>query len=176
MASLAKSSSKGKSTSTFLSKPEPRPKSGSKSLLFDRLIDDTPQATREHPKKVILNRAQVLESIVSEVGRLLNTRLSATAKIYSQYRDQDYGLGLPWMYGIPDFTSIDPADKTQWARINALFEKAISYFEPRLKNINVSLDHFDGQSQRLYVSIRGQVVMKEFQQPVAFGVEVNNIN
>lgn len=173
---LAKSSSKGKSISTFLNKPEPKPKSGSKSPLFDRLADDTPGSKREHPKKLILNRAQVLESIVSEVGRLLNTRLSATAKIYSLYRDQDYGLGLPWMYGIPDFTSIDPADKTQWARINTLFEKAIAYFEPRLKNVNVSLDHFDGQSQRLYVSVRGQVVMKEFQQPVAFGVEVNNIN
>ncbi len=80
------------------------------------------------------------------------------------------------MYGIPDFTSIDPADKTQWARISSLFEKAISYFEPRLKKISVSLDHFDGQSQRLYVSIRGQVVMKEFQQPVAFGIEINNIS
>ncbi len=176
MVSLAKSSSKGKSSSAFLSKPEPKPKKGSKPPLFDRLIDDTPQTTREHPKKIILNRAQVLESIISEVGRLLNTRLSATAKIYSQYRDQDYGLGLPWMYGIPDFTSMDPADKTQWARINTLFEKAISYFEPRIKNVNVSLDYFDGQGQRLYVSIRGQVVMKEFQQPVAFGVEVNNIN
>ncbi len=165
-----------KSTSTFLNKSEPKPKSGSKSPLFDRLIDDTPEAKKEHPKKGILNRAQVLESIVTEVARLLNTRLSATAKIYSLYHDQDYGLGLPWMYGIPDFTSIDPADKTQWARINKLFENAINYFEPRLKKVNVSLDYFDGQSQRLYVSIRGQVVMKEFQQPVAFGIEINNLN
>lgn len=168
--------SREKSTSVFLSKPEPKQKRGSKSPLFDRLIDDAPEAQREHPKKVLLNRAQVLESIVNEVSRLLNTRLSATAKIYSLYRDQDYGLGLPWMYGIPDFTSIDPANKTQWSRIASLFEKAICYFEPRLQKVNVSLDHFDGQTQRLYVSIRGQVVMKEFQQPVAFGVEVNSIS
>ena len=176
MGTPAQSLSKNKSTSTFLNKPEPKPKKGSKAPLFDRLMDDVPDAQREHPKRIILNRAQVLESIVNDVARLLNTRLSATAKIYSRYRYQEYGLGLPWMYGVPDFTSMDPADKTQWVRISDLFKDAISYFEPRLKKISVSLDHFDGQSQRLYISIRGQVVMKEFQQPVAFGIEINNLS
>lgn len=164
-----------KSSSAFLNKPEPKAKKGSKLPFFNRLIDDDLDTLSEHPKKILLNRAQVLESIVNEVSRLLNTRLSSTAKIYSIYREQDYGLGLPWMYGIPDFTSIDPTDKTQWIRISELFEHAINYFEPRLQKVKVSLDHFDGQNQRLYVSIRGQVVMKEFQQPVAFGIEINNI-
>ena len=167
---------KSKSSSVYLNKPEPKPKKSSKAPLFDRFINDSMDNKNEHPKKILLNRAQILESIVNEVGRLLNTRLSATAKIYSQYRDQDYGLGLPWMYGIPDFNSIDPADKNQWVSIAKLFENAIGYFEPRLKNVNVSLDHFDGQSQCLYVSVRGKIVMKEFQQPVAFGVEVNNMS
>ena len=165
-----------KSLSAFLNKPEPKPKKGHKLPFFDRLIDDSPDTPTEHPKKILLNRAQVLESIVNEVSRLLNTRLSATAKIYSFYRNQDYGLGLPWMYGVPDFTSMDPANKTQWVRISELFENAINYFEPRLQKVKVSLYLFDGQSQRLYVSIRGQVVMQDFQQPVAFGVEINNIN
>lgn len=160
----------------FLNKTEPRPKKGSKAPLFDRLVDNNPETKTEHPKKVILNRALVIESIVTEIGMLLNTRLSATAQIYSRYRDQDYGLGLPWMYGIPDFTSIDPADKSQWWRNARLFENAITYFEPRLKNVKVSIDHFDGKNQRLYVSIKGQVTMKEFQQPVAFGIEVHGIN
>ncbi len=163
-------------SSPFLSKAEPKPKQGSKALLFDRLIDAHPEAKNEHPKKIILNRAQVIDSIVTEVGKLLNTRLSATAQIYSRYRDQDYGLGLPWMYGIPDFTSMDPADKTQWWRNAKLFANAITYFEPRLKNVRVAIDQFDGKNQRLYVSIRGQVVMREFQQPVAFGVEIHGIN
>ena len=47
----------------------------------------------------------------------------------------------------------------------------------QLPNVEILLYnpiHFDGQNQRLYVSIRGQVAMKEFQQPVAFGVEVLN--
>ena len=155
----------------FLNKTEPRPNKGSKAPLFDRIIDNNPEIKNEHPKKVILNRALVIESIVAEISMLLNTRLSATAQIYSRY-----GLGLPWMYGIPDFTSIDPADKSQWWRNARLFENAITYFEPRLKNVKVSIDHFDGKNQRLYVSIKGQVTMKEFQQPVAFGIEVNGIN
>lgn len=160
--------------SSPLFKPEPKPRRGSKAPLFDRLIDTNIENSNEHPKKVFLNRAQVIESIITEVDRLLNTRLSATAKIYSSYRDQEYGLGLPWMYGIPDFTSIDPADQSKWKGLSNIFEKAIEHFEPRLKNVKVSIDHFDGQNQRLYVSIRGQVVMKEFQQPVAFGVAVNS--
>ena len=162
--------------SVHLSKQEPRPKHTLKTLLFDRLINDKPNENKEHPGKVLANRAQVFESIVNEVSRLLNTRLSATAKIYSQYKNQDYGLGLPWMYGIPDFTSMDPADKTQWWKITKFFETAINYFEPRLKNVKISLDHFDGESQRLFVSIRGHIVLSEFQQPVTFGVEVTNMS
>lgn len=173
--SIATTSKKQNSTSVFLEKSEPKSKKSNKLLFFDRLVDDALGTLQEHPKKLLLNRAQILESIINEVTNLLNTRLSATAKIYSFYHDQDYGLGLPWMYGIPDLTSIDPSDKVHWPRINNFFEKAIAYFEPRLQKIKVSLDHFDGRNQCLYVSIRGQVVMKEFQQPVAFGVEINNI-
>lgn len=175
MGSPAKVTGVGKTSSSFLSKSEPKPKKGSKALLFDRLFDANLETTSEHPKKIILNRAQVIDSIVTEIDRLLNTRLSATAKIYSRYRDQDYGLGLPWMYGIPDFTSMDPADKTEWWRTANLFEKAITYFEPRIKDVKVAIDHFDGKHQRLYVSIRGNVVMKEFQQPVAFGIEIHGV-
>jgi len=167
--------SQDKNLDSFLTKPEPKSKKSNKLSLFGRLVDDKLGTSQEHPKKLFLNRAQVLESIISEVTNLLNTRLSATAKIYSFYHDQDYGLGLPWMYGIPDLTSIDPSDKTQWAHISNFFEKAIAYFEPRLQKIKVSLDHFDSKNQCLFVSIRGQVIMKEFQQPVAFGVEINNI-
>ena len=175
MAVLVKEKALEKNVSPFLTKAEPRPKRGSKLPLFDRLIDTSLETKNEHPKKIILNRAQAIDSIITEIDRLLNTRLSATAKIYSRYRDQDYGLGLPWMYGIPDFTSIDPADKTQWWRTANLFENAITYFEPRIKNVKVAIDHFDGKNQRLYVSIRGQIAMKEFQQPVAFGVEVREL-
>lgn len=157
-----------------LSTPEPRPKRGSKVPIFGRLVDANPDNQKEHPKNIFLNRAQVIESIIAEIDRLLNTRLSATAKIYSRYRDQDYGLGLPWMYGIPDFTSFDPADKTKWKALSSIFEKSIAYFEPRLKEVKVSVDHFDGQNQSLYVSIQGKVVMKDFQQPVAFGIAVNS--
>lgn len=170
------SKSQTKNLSTFLTKTEPKPKRGSKLPILERLINNTAINSYEHPQKNLLNRTQILESIISEVTRLLSTRLSATAKNYSFYCNQEYGLGLPWMYGIPDFSSLNPADKNQWGKINILFENAITYFEPRLQNIKVSIDHFDSQNQQLYVSIKGQVVMKEFQQPVAFGVEIKNIN
>lgn len=164
-----------KSFRTFLSDYEPKPSKGSKLPLLERLIDKAPGNTDEHPQKNFLNRAQVLESIINEISCLLNSRLSATAKTYSSYTNQEYGLGLPWMYGIPDFTSFDPSNKTLWPKINDLIKNAISYFEPRLQKIKVSIDHFDNQNQRLYLSISGNVVMKAFQQPVSFGIEINNI-
>jgi len=80
MGTTAKSFSKNKSTSSFLNKPEPKPKKGSKAPLFERLIDDIPETQQEHPKRIILNRAQVLESIVNDVARLLNTRQAPQQK------------------------------------------------------------------------------------------------
>lgn len=165
---------KAKSSSLFLNQTEPKPFAGVKKPLFDRLIDNELEVETEHPKKVILNKNQVIESIVKEVDILLNTRLSATAKIYAKYKDMEYGMGLPWMYGIPDFNSIDAANKTSWPKIAKIFEKAISYFEPRLKMVKVTIDNFDGKSQSLNISIRGQVNLENYQQPVFFGIEVKD--
>lgn len=167
---------KAGSSSLFLSKPEPKPKLGSKKSIFDRFVDDDPDQLTEHPKKNLLSKSQVIDSIVSEVDRLLNTRLSATAKIYTQYKDIEYGMGLPWMYGVPDFTSIDASDKTGWPKLAKLFANAISYFEPRLKMVKVSIDNFAGSTQSLQITVRGQVSIQKNQQPVFFGVQIRDLS
>lgn len=167
---------KAGSSSVFLNKLEPKPRLGTKKPLFDRFIDDNPEQLSEHPKKMLLNKDQYVESIISEIDRLLNTRLSATAKIYSQYKDAEYGMGLPWMYGIPDFTSIDAADKTSWPRLAKMFASTISYFEPRITMVKVTIDQFDGSSQSLHITIRGQISIQQHQQPVFFGLQIRGLS
>jgi type VI secretion system lysozyme-like protein len=167
---------KSGSSSVFLNQPEPKPRAGTKKPLFDRLIDDNSEQLSEHPKKMLLNKSQYIESIVNEIDRVLNTRLSATAKIYTKYKDVEYGMGLPWMYGIPDFTSIDASDKTGWPRLAKIFANTISYFEPRLQMVKVTIDQFDGSNQSLHISVRGQISIQKHQQPVFFGLQIRDLS
>ena len=54
--------------------PEPKPIEGARALLFDRLVDVSPEWD-EHERR-ILNRDQLKASVRRELERLLNTRCS----------------------------------------------------------------------------------------------------
>ncbi len=153
--------------------PEPSPLAGLPKLLFDRLTDETPKRYREVRSKNFLNHNQAAASVVKEISNLLNTRLSATAEIYSWCKKQSYGYGLPWMYGTPDFQSFDATDTKQWWQIAKIYQDAITYFEPRLKNVKVTILEFINQQQCLVIEIQGDIKFRMQQQPISFNLNVN---
>lgn len=157
-----------------IAKQEPKRLIGAKPLLFDRLVDLEPEIM--HESHQILTFDGVLRSVVIEVARILNTRQSARKKVYEQLSKNSDNFGLPIMFGIPDFTSLDPADKKQRWRICLICERALSVFEPRLKQIKVIVERFDQQKQHLYVQISGVLALQKIQDKVTFPILIDYMN
>ena len=112
--------------------------------ILDRLIDLEPSRQRES----VLGRTQVLRQMKISVGRdlqnLLNTRCRATS--WPEGLDQlDVSL---FNYGIPDCVGINTGSREQQQNLRRLIQRAVEIFEPRLKNVNVSVSDVDDPTDR----------------------------
>lgn len=151
---------------------EPKKIIGSKPLLFERLVDLEPDKIAEFEK--VLTFEEVLESVALEVSRILNTRRSSKKDMYAELISDEDNFGLPIMFGVPDFTSFDPTDKRQRWQISINCERAIRYFEPRLKNVKVSVKDFSKIRQELFLEISGLLTVNKVQKSVNFDIFVDS--
>jgi type VI secretion system protein ImpF len=173
--------------------PQPKPITGARELLFDRLVDLHPEQKEERPLR-ILDREQLRASIQRELGRLLNTRCSLPL----------HGLGEVERsvvnYGIPDFSSLSPHNPDDQALIASIIGQTVTAFEPRLRQVRVEVgpisdhesaaltgthcehDMFDraeprsGGEGRLWISIEALMGTDVFNEPVSFPVSLNSKN
>lgn len=151
---------------------EPKKQIGSKALLFDRLIDNDPEESRENPAYRFNNKNEVIDSIVTSVSQILNTRATVKHDEYKSLNNSTMNFGLPTMFGLVDFNSFDAANLSQWGRISSLCERAISIFETRLKNVKVEIVNFNKQQQSLSVIVRADVTLEKFHSEVSFPVSL----
>lgn len=147
---------------------EPKILSGAPIPLFDRLIDDDPEATNEHPVKKYYNRFELTQSIEREVERILNTRSTVKRAEYDDFSEDPLNFGLPEMFGLGDFSQFDATNMDHWPRVADLCEQAILRYEPRIKNVTATITEFDQKNQSLSMTIQADFAMKEFQGELTF--------
>lgn len=153
---------------------EPRKIRGSNVPLFDRLIDENPDnPTDDGHGGRFYNREELVASIEREVDRLLNTRTSIKREEYEDRMRDDESWGLPGMYGIPAFSLYDCANTQNWTPLCRSLERAISYYEPRLKDVHVIVEVFENQQQRLALSLSAVLNVNEFQGEVTFPLSLD---
>ena len=174
---------------------EPKPITGARALLFERLVDLYPGSDEGERPFRILNRAQLKASVRRELERLLNTRCSLPL----------HGLGEVERsvvnYGIPDFSSLSPHNADDRALIASIIGQTISAFEPRLTHVRVEVEPTIGDHEsaamkqtncehdlfemseprpggegRLRVSIEALMLVDVFNEPVSFPVSLNSKN
>lgn len=151
---------------------EPTQKIGSKALLFDRLIDNDPEEILENPVYRFNGRNEVIESIAKSVAQILNTRATVKHNEYKSLNNSTVNFGLPTMFGLVDFNSFDSTNRTEWARITNLCERAISVFETRLNSIKVEIVSFNKQKQSLSLIIHAKLTLEKFYSEVSFPVSL----
>ena len=147
---------------------EPKKIFGAPVPLFDRLIDEDPENPGEHPARRYYTREELIQSIEREVGRILNTRITAKQTGYDDFSENRLNFGLPEMFGLPDFSRFDATSQTEWNKITQLCEEAITRFEPRIKNVAVAISGFDKKTQSLSLSLHADFAIREFQGEVTF--------
>lgn len=100
--------------------------------LLDRLVDDTPHAGPEPVPKRTCSPEEYRKAVLRDVLKLLNTRASRA--------DWLEGGEMPTVldYGLPDLGGRVAGVQSDAARLAKLVARAISAFEPRLEDVQVT--------------------------------------
>lgn len=146
---------------------QPKPITGARALLFDRLVDVPDWEEQERPLR-ILNREQLKASVRRELERLLNTRCSIPLH---QLGAEERSVVN---YGIPDFSSLSPHNADDHALIASIVGQTITAFEPRLRQVRVEVGPVFSAGSTLWLNINAELAVGLFSEPVSFPVTLNS--
>ncbi len=139
------------------------------SSVFDRLLDDEPGNRKEQP----LSQGQQLRELKQGVRRDLENLLNTRWRCRSWPPELDQ-LELSLVdYGIPDFTGVNMSVPTEREHLRRAIQRAISRFEPRLKDAAVTiLKNEDPFDRVLRFRISGILRVDPAPEPVTFDSEL----
>jgi type VI secretion system protein ImpF len=143
---------------------EPKVRSGARALLFDRLVDTEPQSQKEVRPLRTLDKNGLRASIRRELGRLLNTRCPMPLTPIDERTVINYG--------IPDFSWLSLHNGDHRARLASWIRDAIVAYEPRLADVQVTVDPPIKSERSLTAKIEANLRIETIREPVAFTVVV----
>lgn len=138
--------------------------------VVDRLIeqpaaDGAPTLDRE-----VNDVAQQLRNVARDLENLLNTRRRFLVPP-SEYKELNASV---IEYGIPDFTGLNMTLPSEREQTRRTIERAIRQFEPRLRNVVVTvLTNIDKADRRLRLRIAGVLRSEPVPERVEFDSEVD---
>jgi type VI secretion system lysozyme-like protein len=148
---------------------EPRPISGAKTPLFDRLLDDGPEVRQPVSPNRAYDAQSLRESVRADLVRLLNTRTNLRGNI----RELAHGTVLD--YGIPDLSPISAADEQQRVALARRVEDVISTYEPRLQNVKVLIQPDKSDPRKLLGVVYASLVIGSVVEPVYFPLALDSM-
>lgn len=134
---------------------------GFEPTLFDKLCDDS-------PVEVVQRRLSVDElkdSVARDLEALLNARTIFDDTFTERFPEAAKSIAT---YGLVDFAGLSLASVHDRAAICRSLEEAIARHEPRLRNVQVSLDLDRKSVNSLAFSIKAVLVVKPAREPVSF--------
>ena len=141
---------------------EPRPISGARAPLFDRLSEAPPAFAVDAGAPRILTRGELRNSVRDELARLLNTRASLPLT------QRELAEGTVLDYGIPDLSPFTPANEFDYPRVAALIARKIEAYEPRLRNVHVALKTSPANPRALLGIVQATLIAGSVYEPVSF--------
>jgi len=130
--------------------------------LFDRLVDRDRFLRRELRPMRTLDRRGVKESVRRELEQLFNTRCPVPAhRLAGRLRSVID-------YGIPDFSTFSARNFDDWQRLAGILREAIEVYEPRLAQVNVSVEPKAGDDFVLVAHIEAVLITENVPEPVSF--------
>jgi type VI secretion system protein ImpF len=131
--------------------------------ILDRLIDNEPEVSFEPVQFRLLDMRQIKARVIRDLENLLNTRRLADPPD-AEFSELNRSVLI---YGIKDYTSLNPRSASVRKLLRQDIEKAIARFEPRLKNVKVQLEP-DQKSHSLRFRINAMLVIEPEKEPVQF--------
>jgi type VI secretion system protein ImpF len=132
--------------------------------VLDRLVDSEPKRAHEPVRYRLVNINQIKVSVIRDLEQLLNTKRQIIAPP-AAYREVNNSL---FVYGLQDYTALNPRSKSVRHQLRQDIEKTIARFEPRIKNLTVKFEMPDQKERNLRFRITGLLVIEAAQEPIAF--------
>ena len=120
--------------------------------ILDRLLDPDSKGTQARPWYTV---KQFLEVVRRDVEDLLNTRQTSSEHAHRFHHVKEV-LG----FGFPDMNSLDVVTPKQREEIGRLIEAVITQYEPRLKDIHVTVqEEFDHKQLKVKFRLEGRLAL-----------------
>jgi type VI secretion system protein ImpF len=132
--------------------------------ILDRLIDVEPEVSREPVQYRFLTLGQARASVARDLENILNTKRSILVPPASC---KEVASSL-FLYGLQDFTAQNPKSAMVRQHLRQQIERAVSRFEPRLRNVRVNFEISMQNERTLGFRITGLLVMDPVREPVTF--------
>jgi type VI secretion system protein ImpF len=137
---------------------------GSIVSVLDRLIDYEPGISREPASSRSKNLKQLKETVRRDLEWLLNTRESS-GEHTSNSLELNRSLAT---YGLPDFTNLGTNDVNDQKKMRAAIQHAIKVFEPRLQDVQVTLQASESGDRMLHFRIDARLRVDPAPAPISF--------
>lgn len=133
--------------------------------IFDKLTDMDTDSTSEAIPKLFLSEEELKESVISELSKLLNTRII-------NMLDLEQGNHTPFSYGahITTATSTDNLDDSK--KLEITIQSVIEYFEPRLRDVKVTLIANEVPGCSLFFNIEADLLTEKKRIPLYFPITI----
>ena len=141
---------------------EPRPISGARAPLFDRLSETPPAFAVDAGGPRILTREELRNSVRDELSRLLNTRASLPRT------QRELAEGTVLDYGIPDLSPFTPANEFDYPKVAALIVRKVEAYEPRLRDVHVAIKKSPDNPRALLGILQATLIAGTVYEPVSF--------
>ena len=135
--------------------------------VLDRLIDAEPGVSVEPVRSYSVG--QIKDSVARDLENLLNSRRNILS-VPAAYREVNNSL---FIYGLPDFTSRNPANVSVRSQLRLEIEKTVMLFEPRLKNVVVHIDTPARSVREMRFRISAVLSVYPVREPVVFDTAVD---
>ncbi|MES2265086.1 MAG: type VI secretion system baseplate subunit TssE [Pseudomonadota bacterium] len=132
--------------------------------LFDRLLDESAPGAASGTV-VRLTIEEVKDAVARDLEALLNTRSVLREELLERFPES---AGSIASYGLNDFAGLSLSSTDDRAFICRSLERAIQRHEPRLREVQASLEVREGAINRLNFAIAALLVVSTAQEPVNF--------
>lgn len=141
------------------------------SSILDRLIDEDPQLTSEtQNSSTRVSVATIRNAVIRDIEFILNTKRSIL-HLGDEYPQLAKSV---FAYGLPDFTAESPNNRNALNRLLKEIRQTISFFEPRLKNVNVQINRESGAKHGIIFTITGILSVYPIMERIAFDTKFNS--
>lgn len=132
--------------------------------VLDRLIDYEPEVTREAPAARGKSLRQLKQSVRRDLELLLNTR-QVVGGVPPDLKELSNSLAA---YGLPDYSSVGVRSTSDQHRMRRALESMINIFEPRLRDVAVTLEPARETERTLRFRIDANLIVDPAPEPVVF--------